>query len=159
MNYISRRKFVTRSVGAGVLAGACVYGLSSCATFTKTGGTPPLPANAYAVKPTGMVTVVLKQATPLSATGGTAKIIDPALPDPLIIARVADEEYVVAELHCPHRGVELEYQPGKKRFRCASIGHSKFALDGHKLGGPASRGIKVYAVSVADGILTIKLEA
>ncbi|MCX6927781.1 MAG: Rieske 2Fe-2S domain-containing protein, partial [Verrucomicrobia bacterium] len=159
LSYISRRKFLTRSVGAGVLAGACVCGLSSCATFSKIGGTPPLPTNAYAVKPPGRVTVVLKQAKQLAAAGGAAKIIDPALPNPLIIARVADDKYVVAELRCPHRGVELEYQPGNKRFRCASLGHSKFALDGHKLGGPASRGIKVYTASVADGVLTIKLEA
>jgi nitrite reductase/ring-hydroxylating ferredoxin subunit len=159
MHNISRRKFVACSVGAGTLAGACVCGLSSCATFTKIGDTPPLPANAYAVKPPGTVTVVLNRATPLAAAGGAAKIIDPALRDPLIIARVTDDKYVVAELRCPHRGVELQYQPENKRFRCASLGHSMFALDGHKLGGPAARGIQVYSVSVADGTLTIKLEA
>ena len=159
MHKISRRKFVTRSVGAGALVGVCVCGLSSCATFNKIGDTPPLPANAYAIKPPGTVTVVLNKAMPLAVAGGAAKIIDPALRDPLIIARVAGDNYVVAALRCPHRGVELEYQPDNQRFRCASLGHSKFALDGHKLSGPASRGIKVYPASVADGILTIKLEA
>ena len=159
MHNISRRKFVTQSVGAGALVGACVCGLSGCATFNKIGGTPPLLANAYAIKPPGTVTVVLNKAMPLAVAGGAAKIIDPALRDPLIIARVAGDNYVVAALRCPHRGVELEYQPDNRRFRCASLGHSKFALDGHKLGGPASRGIKVYTASVANGILTIKLEA
>ena len=159
MHKINRRKFVTRSVGVAALAGGCAYGLSSCATFTKIGSTPPLLADAYAVKPPGTLTIALHKATPLAATGGAAKLIDPALRDPLIIARVADDQYVVAALRCPHRGVELEYQPDKQRFQCASLGHSKFALDGHKLGGPASHGIKVYPASVAAGVLTIKLEA
>jgi len=158
MPNISRRKFVTRSVEAAAFAGACVCGLSGCATFTKIGDTPPLPADAYAVKPPDTVTVVLNKATPLATLGGAGKIIDPALRDPLIIARVENDKYVVTSLLCPHRSVELEYQPDNKRFRCASLGHSKFALDGHKLGGPAPRGIKVYAASVADGILTIKLQ-
>jgi len=159
MEKISRRKFVIHSMEAAAFAGACVCGLSGCATFTKIGDTPPLPADAYAVKPPGTVTVTLNKATPLATLGGAGKIIDPALRDSLIIARVENNGYIVASLLCPHRRVELEYQPDNKRFRCASLGHSKFALDGHKLGGPAPRGIKVYTSSVADGTLTIKLDA
>ena len=87
----------------------------------------------------------------LRAGGGGARVI--------VLTTFGLDEYVVAALRCPHRGVELEYQPDKNLFRCASLGHSKFALDGHKLGGPASHGIKVYTASVADGIVTIKLEA
>ena len=47
MEKISRRKFVVRSMEAAAFAGACVCGLSGCATFTKIGDTPPLPAKVY----------------------------------------------------------------------------------------------------------------
>ena len=159
MKKISRREFVTRGVEATALAGACVCGLGGCATFTKVGDTPPIENAAYKVEPSGEVTVVLSKAPMLAEAGKALKIIDPALSDPLIIACVEQDKYVVASLRCTHRGVELEYQPDQKRFCCASIGHSKFALDGQILGGPASRPIKVYPSSVANGILTIRLEA
>ncbi|MBM3858946.1 MAG: Rieske 2Fe-2S domain-containing protein [Verrucomicrobia bacterium] len=154
MNNMNRREFVQTAALAG--AGAC--GLTGCATFTKIGDTPPIESAAYKVELPGKVTVALSKA-PSLAVGKAAKIIDPALSDPLIIARVEQDKYVVASLRCTHRGVELEYQAEQKRFCCASLGHSRFALDGHKLGGPAPRPIQVYPASVADGILTIKLQA
>jgi Rieske Fe-S protein len=152
MNKINRREFIETVA----LAGAC--GLAGCATFTKIGDTPPIESAAYKVELPDKVTVTLNKA-PSLAVGKAVKIIDPTLSDPLIIARVENDKYVVASLLCPHRSVELEYQPDNKRFRCASLGHSKFALDGRKLGGPAPRPIKVYPSSVTDGILTIKLQA
>jgi len=154
MNNMNRREFVQTAA----LAGACACGLTGCATFTKIGDTPPIESAAYKVEPPNKVTITLNKA-PSLAIGKAVKLIDPALSDPLIIAHVEQEKYVVASLRCTHRGVELEYQADQKRFCCASIGHSRFALDGHKLGGPASRPIKVYPSSVADGILTIKLQA
>lgn len=94
---------------------------------------------------------------PRAATvGGSAKVVDPALPEPQIIARV-DRGKAVASLRCPHRGVEIEYQPVPQRFRCASLGHSKFALDGAKLGGPAPRPIKAYPAFIDGGNLVIRL--
>ncbi len=155
MNPINRREFVQTAA----LAGACACGLAGCATFTKIGDTPSLESAAYKVEPPDKLAVVLSKAPSLAAAGKAVKIIDPALAEPLIIARVEQDKFVVASLRCTHRGVELEYQADQKRFCCASIGHSRFALDGHKLGGPASRPIKVYPSSVADGILTIKLQA
>lgn len=152
MKNINRRQFMEKAA----VAGACVCGLAGCATFTKIGDTPPLESAAYKVEPPGKLTVVLSKA-PSLATGKAVKIIDAALPDPLIIARVEQDKFVAAALRCTHRGVELEYQAGQKRFRCASVGHSKFALDGRKLGGPAPRPIKVYPATIADGILTITL--
>jgi len=158
MARMSRRQFVVRGTAAAV-GGASVCGLTGCATFTKIGHTPPIEREAYQVEPPDKVTVVLGKSLTLAKTGAAVKIVDPALADPLIIAHVESGKFVVASLRCPHRGVELEYQPDKQRFCCASLGHSRFALDGRKLGGPAPRPIKVYPSSVADGILTIKLPA
>ena len=155
MKDMNRREFVQTAA----LAGACACGLAGCATFTKIGDTPPIESGAYKVEPAGKVNVTLDKVSSLAAVGGAVKIIDPALSDPLIVARVEQDSYVVASLRCTHRGVELEYQPDQKRFCCASLGHSRFALDGHKIGGPAPRPIKAYPSSVADGILTIELQA
>jgi len=152
MNKINRREFIETAA----LAGACACGLTGCATFTKIGDTPPIESGAYKVEQPGKVIVTLNKA-PSLAVGKAVKIVDPSLSDPLIIARVEQDKFVVASLRCTHRGVELEYQADQKRFCCASLGHSRFTLDGHKLGGPAPRPIKTYTASVTDGILTIKL--
>lgn len=157
MERMERREFIARGMEGVALAGACACGLSGCATFTKVGATPPLPGNAYAVAPPDKVTVHLRVAGALADEGGSAKLIDPGLPEPLIIARVGRDRFVVASLRCPHRGVELEYQAGQERFRCASLGHSKFALDGSRLAGPANRAIRTYPASVVGGDLVIRL--
>jgi hypothetical protein len=66
----------------------------------------------------------------LSATGGSVKIIDARLPMPLLVARTGETTFAVVSLLCPHRNVEIEYQHQEKHFRCASLGHSQFGLDG-----------------------------
>lgn len=157
MEPISRREFIARNFEGAAIAGACLCGMTGCATFTKVGATPALQKDAYAFDSKTLLTVSLKKASSLAAVGGSAKILDAALPEPLIIARVDRDRFVVASLRCPHRGVELEYQPGQQRFRCASLGHSKFALDGDRLGGPAPRPIKAYPASVRGDNLIIRL--
>ncbi|HPA17832.1 MAG TPA: Rieske 2Fe-2S domain-containing protein [Verrucomicrobiae bacterium] len=157
MGQINRREFIARNFEGAAMAGACLCGLSGCATFTKVGATPALPAGACAIEPGRKVTVFLKKAPALASVGGSVKIVDPALPEPLIVARVDRGRFAVVSLHCPHRGVELEYQAAQKQFRCASLGHSKFALDGSKLGGPAPRAVKTYAASVQADNLVIRL--
>jgi Rieske Fe-S protein len=77
------------------------------------------------------------------------KIRASALPDPLIIARTAEESYVVAAIECPHRGVEVEYQPEWGEFECASLGSSRFALDGSRLDGPVTKPLRVFRTSFA----------
>ncbi len=50
-------------------------------------------------------------------------------------------------IECPHRGVEVEYQPEKGEFECASLGSSQFATDGSRLGGPAKKPLRVFRTS------------
>ena len=75
------------------------------------------------------------------------KIRDEGLPDPLIIARTGEQTFVVAAIQCPHRGVEVEYQPENGNFECASLGSSQFAADGSRLGGPAKEPLRVFRTS------------
>ena len=80
----------------------------------------------------------------LGKVGRSVKIIDPKLPQSLIIGRSGDTEYVVVSIKCPHRGVEVEYTPAAKQFRCASLGHSTFALDGTYKNGLAKKSLTKF---------------
>jgi len=60
-------------------------------------------------------------------------------------------------LLCAHRGVEVEYDHEKHNFTCASLGSSKYTLDGDNIDGPAEKPLKNYEAALNDGILMIKL--
>ena len=134
-------------------AGTCVCGLGGgCATFSKVGATPAIAADAYAIE-AKTLKVTLGKVPPLTAVGGSVKVIDSRLPTPIIIARTGEGEYAVVSLLCPHRGVEVEYQHEQQRFRCASLGHSKFGTDGALQKGLANKGLTRYEAKLdpADG--------
>ncbi|MCX6911194.1 MAG: Rieske 2Fe-2S domain-containing protein [Verrucomicrobia bacterium] len=141
MSNISRRKFIGGAAVAG--AGACVCGLSGCATFTKTGNTSAILGGAYTVE-NNKVKITLDKVAELGNIGGSVKIVDARLPQPIIIARIADADYAVMSIKCPHRGAEVEYKHDAKTFRCASLGHSTFATDGKLLKGLASRSLTKF---------------
>lgn len=129
MSKISRRAFIAGVAVTVAGAGACVYGLSGCATFTKVGNTPAIPADAYLFA-NKEIRIDLRKVPALGKVGGSVKIIDSKIPQSIIVARSGDTDFVVASLKCPHRGVEVEYKHEEKQFRCASIGHSTFGTDG-----------------------------
>jgi Rieske Fe-S protein len=131
--------------------------LSGCATFSKTGNTPQIEASAYSIGNGNTLQLSLEKSPQLMSVGGSGKIIDPKLGDSLIIARVAETEYVVNSIKCTHRGVEVEYHPDNRNFKCASLGGSEFALDGSSLGGFGKDPLKSYPVSIAEGVLTIDM--
>ena len=146
MGKITRRSMVSAVGAAG--AKACVCGLGGgCATFSKVGRTPAIDAEAYAVE-VKTLKVTLDKVPPLAVVGGSVKIIDSRLPTPIIIARKGETEYAVVSLLCPHRGVEVEYQHEHQRFRCASLGHSKFGTDGALQKGLANKGLTRYVAKL-----------
>ncbi|MDD4872129.1 MAG: Rieske 2Fe-2S domain-containing protein [Kiritimatiellae bacterium] len=141
MSGINRRKFIAGVVAAG--SGTCVCGLSGCATFTKIGSTSSIPSGAYVVENNKM-RIDLAKVPELGKIGGSVKIIDPKLPQPIIIGRSGDAEYAAVSIKCPHRGVEVEYKYADKQFRCASIGHSTFATDGTYRKGLAKKSLSKF---------------
>ncbi len=141
MSKISRRKFIGNVAVAGT--GACVCSLSSCATFTKVGNTPPIPADAYVIA-SNTLTISLEKAPALAKTGGSVKIIDAKLPQPMIVARTGDGDYALVSIKCPHRGAEVEYQHDAKEFRCSSLGHSTFKADGTFIKGFAGKSLTKF---------------
>jgi Rieske Fe-S protein len=132
----NRRKFISGITAAGT--GTCLCSMSGCATFTKVGSTPAIPAGAYTIENNKMK-VDLSKVPDLGKVGGSVKILDSQWPQPIIIGRSSDTDYVAASIQCPHRQVEVEYRHAEKQFRCASIGHSIFATDGTYRGGPAKK--------------------
>ena len=144
----TRREFLGHSAVLVIGTTSCLCGLGGCATFTKIGNTPPIPEDAYSFESEGSrLAIDLSNVPQLAEPGGSVKIRDSALPDPLIIARTAEETYVVASIQCPHRGVEVEYQPERGEFECASLGSSQFATDGSLLGGPAKQPLRSFPTS------------
>jgi Rieske Fe-S protein len=159
----TRREFLGRSGAVVIGTTACLCGLGGCATFTKTGSTPPIPEGAYSLDlEANRVEIELGKVPQLAESGGSVKIRDATLPDPLIIARTAEETYLVASIECPHRAVEVEYQPETGGFECASLGSSQFAGDGSRLSGPAKEPLRIFRTSFdadAGGRLIIELSA
>jgi Rieske Fe-S protein len=144
----TRREFLNHSAVFAIGATSCLCGLGGCATFTKIGNTPAIPGDAYSLEAeANRVKVDLGKVPELAEPGGSVKIRDEALPDPLIIARTGEKTYLVASIQCPHRGVEVEYQPANGNFECASLGSSQFATDGSPLGGPAKEPLRVFRTS------------
>jgi hypothetical protein len=112
---MKRREFFTATAAMAV-AGACACGLEGCATFTKVGDTPPIPAGAYIIE-RGRVRIALDQAPELAKDGGSVKIIDPGLPEPLIVAHAPDGTYVAASLLCPQGGDRVPAQAARVPLR------------------------------------------
>lgn len=142
------RRGMVAAIGV-VGAGVCVCGMNEgCATFTKKGKTPAIAAEAYVIEG-NTVRVALDKVPALAVLGGSVKVIDPRLPTSIIIARKTEDGYAAVSLLCPHRGVEVEYRHEENRFRCASLGHSKFATDGTLQKGLASKGLTRYEARLA----------
>jgi Rieske Fe-S protein len=154
MKRVTRKEFL---IGSATVAGACMCGLSGCATITKVGNTPRIEASAYSIVDGPIVQLSLEKSPHLASVGGSGKIIDTELGDSLIIVRTADTEYVANSIKCTHRGVEVEYHHDKTKFKCASLGGSEFALDGSRLSGFAKDPLKTYPISVEQGVLTIDM--
>ena len=73
----------------------------------------------------------------------------------MILAHVEDNRFEIASLHCTHRGVEVEYDHLETRFKCPSLGHSTFTMDGANISGPAKRPLKKYEAVLKDALLII----
>ncbi len=145
MSKSSRRKFIVGTAVAGT--GACICGLSSCATFTKKGSTKSLDKGAYVIE-NNVMKINISKVPILGKVGGAIKASDTRLPREIIIARTGDAEYSVVSLSCPHRGVEVEYRHDEKQFRCASLGRSTFGVDGVYKKGLAKKSLSRFETAI-----------
>ncbi len=143
-----------RAFGVSGLLSVCLTG---CSTFTYVNQTPTIKSDAYVVEDGKMVKVTLAKVPQLGKVGGSVAIMDPKLPDPLIVARTGDNDYVVASSRCPHRAKALSYSPENKRFECSSLGSGKYGVDGKKISGPGKGCLKLYPAQLESGVLVFRI--
>ena len=103
-----------------------------------------------------MVTVRLDKVPQLSKVGRSAAILNESNQIHLIIARTAQDRFVVALNECPHREKLLGYDHNAGYFICAS-GKSKFRLDGSIVTGPVENPLPIYKSRLEGNKLTIDL--
>jgi len=156
MSEMNRRDFIKKSVVTVAVGTTSLCALISCATFTKVGSDKFANPDALNIKH-NQLRIDLSKEPMLSKVGGSIKIKNEAVPEGIIIACVEENRLEIASLRCTHRGVEVEYDPKNKNFECASLGSSKYTLDGKNVSGPAKHPLKNYQASVEDGILIIEL--
>jgi len=157
---ISRKAFLVGGVTATAAAGACLCTKTGWATISGVGDTPDIAQDAYEVvknENIKNIKIRLDRVPELALVGGSVKILDSTIDDSLIVARIAEDVYVAASINCTHRGVEVEYRPGDKCFKCASLGGSRFKTDGEKIRGFAKGPLKAYPVSSEGNILIVQL--
>ncbi|WP_440955801.1 ubiquinol-cytochrome c reductase iron-sulfur subunit [Methanosarcina sp. Mfa9] len=130
---------------------------SITATLKYVNQEPEISSGAYSISG-NKIEVSLDRVPELEYVGNAVSIMDDSLPDSIIIARPEKDKYVVVSSKCAHRGRALAYEHDKKVFRCSSLGHSEFNLDGSKTKGPAGEGIKIYGYSIDGDKMTIELD-
>ncbi len=155
MEKITRRKFIAG--GSLALTGTCICGLNGCATITGVGNTPSIQPSSYIVSSENKITVNLLKNPELKQMGKSVKIIDPSVSDSLIVVCMETNKYQVLSIKCTHRGTEVEYQPENKQFQCASLGGSRFRMDGKVIDGPAEKPLQQYSSFLSGDTLTIQL--
>ncbi len=156
MATVSRRQFIKTGGLTVAVTSTCLCGFSGCATITKVGDTPAINPKAYTKKENDLLIDLSKEPV-LKKVGGAVKIKDKTVSPGIIIARTGEKTFAVASLFCTHRGVEVEYDPQKQQFECASLGSSTFSLEGENKGGFAKKPLKKYEASLQDNRLTIKM--
>ena len=157
MKKISRRRFV---VGSGAAVSIAAAGIcctkTGRATITGVGTTPAINPEACAITDKEL-RIDLDKELRLKTIGNAVKILDDKLKEPLIIVQETQGTYIAASIKCTHRGVEVEYRPDDKCFKCAGLGRSRFKTDGTKISGFAKMPLKSYPVSLKDNVLKIDM--
>jgi Rieske Fe-S protein len=153
---INRRSFLERTIALSSIsitaAGLCVCALAGC---VKKDRTPTIPLKWIEIS--GSEVRVHVDRVPTLGRGGAAKIVHTLLPEPIIIIRPAETQFLALSGNCTHRGRPLEYETDAQELRCVNFGHSTFALDGAPKKGPAKRSLKVYKTLYLNGFLEIFL--
>jgi len=155
----SRREFLHAGAVCAAAAGTCLCGAGGCKMISGVGATPALAGECYTLHAAPRhLEVHLARAAELARAGGSAKLLDRQLPEPLILASPQLGRYVAVSLGCTHGGRELEYDHEGQRFRCVSFGGSEFALDGARLAGPAERALNAYPTRLDGNRLVVALD-
>lgn len=134
-----------------------VLALAACSTIRYTPQEPRVVAAAHSLVDSTCVAVDLALVPSLADVGGAATIVDERLPQHLLIARPEVNQYVVVADHCTHRERALSYEHVRGRFRCSSLGHSEFELDGTVATGMTEAPLMVFRTTLSGSRLMVDL--
>ena len=159
MKKISRKAFLVggATTAAAAAAGACLCTRTGWATISGVGNTPSIAPDAYGIGEDKSIRICLDKVPGLALVGGAVKIVDANINDSLIVVRETEDVYVAASIKCTHRGVEVEYRADEKCFKCASLGGSRFKINGENVCGFAKDPLRTYPISCEDNTLVIRL--
>jgi Rieske Fe-S protein len=156
MQEMKRREFLKTGATTVIVASTCLCGLNGCATFTKVGDTLSIKPEALTRKDHELLIDLSKEPV-LRQVGNAVKIKNEWIPQGVIIAHTEENTYHIVSLSCTHRGAEVEYDHQNRRFVCASLGSSKYSLEGQLMKGPAKKSLQPFTATLQDGILSIKI--
>ncbi|MFY1112438.1 MAG: ubiquinol-cytochrome c reductase iron-sulfur subunit [Methanosarcinaceae archaeon] len=131
--------------------------ISGCATLQYVSQEPEITEEVYSISG-NTVELSLDQVPELAEVGNAVTIVDEGLPTYMVIARTGEDSYVVASSECTHRGMALSYEHDEKVFRCSSLGHSEFNLDGSPGEGFTEEPLRIYEHSIEGDLMTISFE-
>jgi cytochrome b6-f complex iron-sulfur subunit len=86
------------------------------------------------------------------ALGAQLKVSVPGFDDPVLVARVAEDDVRAVSISCTHWGSDVVLVLDEKKFRCDAHG-SEFGFDGKVLEGPASDPLPSFEVVEEGGEL------
>lgn len=111
MTGITRRGFI-KGGAATAAAGVCVCGMGGCATLSGVGDTVQINAQSYVIQPNSELHIDLTLTPELAKVGGSVKILDPGLAEPLIVVKVGEAQFAAASIKCTHRGLKWNTSRG-----------------------------------------------
>ena len=149
----TRREFCTQACHAASLGSACML-LSACGGSSNpmspsNGSAPPLPSVGSTVSGR-TVSISIDANSPLAAAGGAAMAQTSI--GGFLIANVGTDTYNVMTSTCTHDTCTIDGFTDA-RFVCPCHG-SQFSTSGAVLAGPASRALRTFSSSFANGVLT-----
>jgi nitrite reductase/ring-hydroxylating ferredoxin subunit len=103
------------------------------------------------------VTVDLNRTPELRNPGGAIRLEGRGLPVRLLVVRGEDGRCHAFANRCAHMGRRMDPLPGSPMVQCCSIGKSTFDYSGQAMAGTATKSIKTFPVTQAEGRLTIEM--
>lgn len=142
-----RDSLTTAAVASG--AGACMCGLSGCASKT------PQINETFVKRNNGEVVLDIAKIPELAHSGSSARLT--AGKKSILVIRTGEDTYAALSNKCTHFGRPVEYDAAAGTLVCSSFGHSAFDLSGKVLKGPAKKPLTCYEATLKDGKLTISV--
>jgi cytochrome b6-f complex iron-sulfur subunit len=148
----TRREFCAYACHALSLTALAAIAQGCSSPTSPSDSAPGIPAASGSIAG-GAMQVTVDSSSPLSTIGGAALIENSA--GKFLVAHTATDTFVTVTAVCTHEGCTITGYTNQI-YVCPCHG-SRFNTSGSVISGPASRALRTYATSFANGIVTIAL--